>query len=130
MRYYIDTCIWRDYWENRKDPAGKPLGTYAERFLLRVFKNKDVIMYSDRVVAELAIALSSDEINNMFAAFFAAGLLEKVEITEEIRTRAKDGPLHYADMLHVLLATEHDALLITRDKHFEHVLHKKPEELL
>ncbi|MFH1173993.1 MAG: PIN domain-containing protein [archaeon] len=127
MRYYVDTCIWRDFWEDRKDP--RPLGEYAEKFFLNVFKRKDTLLFSDRILAELKIALSSDEIEQLFSAFVAAGLLEKVPITEGIREKARKGPLHYGDMIHALLAREHDAVLVTRDKHFRSIPHIKPESI-
>lgn len=34
MRFYLDACIWGDYWENRSDNF-RPLGEWAFRYLSR-----------------------------------------------------------------------------------------------
>ncbi len=48
-RFYIDTCIWRDYYENRSDNL-KPLGEWALQFLKNAVNNDDLILYSDLTV--------------------------------------------------------------------------------
>lgn len=44
-RYYLDTSIWRDYFENRTDRF-RPLGEWAFLFIKKAVQNSDLILYS------------------------------------------------------------------------------------
>jgi len=46
-KYLLDTCIWRDFYEERISYAGKPFGLYASNLFLKILKNEDVIIYSE-----------------------------------------------------------------------------------
>ena len=59
MRYYFDTCIWRDYFEDRSD-GKKPLGELALAFLQEIVMNGDRIVISDMVREELSVAFNED----------------------------------------------------------------------
>ena len=63
--YYLDTSIWRDYYENRSDKF-RPLGEWALRLINKIIKDKDLILYSDFVVEELKVKYNEGEINNIF----------------------------------------------------------------
>lgn len=45
-RFYIDTSIWCDYFEDRNDGI-RPLGLFAHNFLNRGRKKNYVILVSD-----------------------------------------------------------------------------------
>ena len=53
-RFYLDSSIWRDYYENRKDKF-RPLGEWALRLIKNIIENKNYILYSDFVIKELNI---------------------------------------------------------------------------
>ncbi len=66
------------------------------------------------------------------------GLLIKIEINRKQISLAgkisKTKKIPFGDVLHAVLAKDNDALLVTRDHHFEElqdlVIIKKPEELI
>ena len=39
QKYYIDTCVWRDYYENRFSKSGKPFGKYAACLFMKIIKS-------------------------------------------------------------------------------------------
>ena len=66
------------------------------------------------------------------------GLLKKVEIKEKqikeaVRLR-NNLKIPFGDVLHAILARDNNAIMVTRDRHFEEVQNivniKKPEELI
>ena len=136
MKYYVDTSIWRDYYEDRKDNL-KPLGEFAFEFFRKVKINNDKILYSDLVIEELNKAYNNDEIKQIFNIIQEDNLLEKVEISKiqvkealELKRRLQ---IPFGDALHAILAKDNDAILITRDEHFQKldfVNVKKPEDLI
>ena len=44
-RYYLDTSIWLDFFENRNEP-NMPKGDWAHNLLERITKNNDKAIYS------------------------------------------------------------------------------------
>jgi predicted nucleic acid-binding protein len=137
MKYYLYTCIWRDYYERRGDFL-RPLGEWALSLLKKILKKEDSILYSDMVIAELRIAFSDAQIKELFGIIHEKNLLVKVTIDEEDAKHAellyRRRKLPYGDALHSVLAKRHHAILVTRDRHFDAVKDmltiKKPEELL
>lgn len=134
-RYYIDTCIWRDYLENREDRF-RPLGQWALSLFQMIEENDEKLLYSDIVLDELRERFSNTQINELFRSFETS--VEKVNVTQEQTREAsllnqirKTG---FADALHAVLARDNDAILITRDEHFYDLADiapiKKPEDLL
>ena len=77
-RYYLDTAIWRDLHDNRKDKS-KNLGELAFELFGRIRSNKEKIVYSDFVVEELSRAYDEQTISKLFKN--VSELLEKVEIS-------------------------------------------------
>lgn len=51
-KYYFDTCIWRDYFENRSDRF-RPLGDWALDLINQVIQNDGFILYSDFIILEM-----------------------------------------------------------------------------
>ena len=133
-KYYVDTAIWRDLHENRKDKS-KNLGELAFGLFVKIRSNKEKIVYSDFVVEELSRAYDEQIIGKLFKNVSA--LLEKVEISEkqmkEAAVLSKELNIPFGNALHGVLARDNNAIMVTRDKHFkklkDKIVVKKPEEL-
>ena len=131
MKFYIDTCIWRDYFEDRKDKF-RPLGEWAFHLIKYAIKNNISILYSDLIIREL-------KDNEELIAYITTGedSFLKIDISEfqakEAHNLSKRLKIPFQDVLHAILARDNEAILITRDKHFEMldiVEVKKPEDLI
>ncbi|MDD9954418.1 MAG: PIN domain-containing protein [Candidatus Woesearchaeota archaeon] len=137
MKYYLDTCIWRDYYENRSDKL-RPLGEWAFEFLSQALEKECTILYSDMIVTELAKYYSEKEIFSIFSIIAKNGSILRALISSkqeyEARKLCQEHNIAFGDALHAVLARDNDAIVITRDKHFlslhSIVVCKKPEELL
>ena len=134
-RYYIDTCIWRDYLENREDRF-RPLGQWALSLFQLIQENDEIILYSDIILDELRKRFSNAQINELFVSFEKCVFKVKITATQaqEARLLNEIRKTGFADALHAVLARDNDAILVTRDEHFSdlaNVAHiKKPEDLL
>jgi predicted nucleic acid-binding protein len=137
MKYYLDTAIWRDYYENRSDNL-RPLGEWALELLRMIKENREIVLYSDLVVHELSKDFGQEKIKDILKIIADEGLLERVEPTDEHIKEAvklsKILQIPSADCLHAILARDSSAVMITRDVHFEQLRFiadsKKPEELI
>jgi len=135
--FYLDSSIWRDYCENREDRF-RPLGEWALRLINKTIENKDIIIYSDFVIEELKIKYSEEEIKKIFEVIDKRNLLLKVDISEsqakEAAILCKKRKVAFGDALHSILARDNNAIMITRDRHFEELQDmveiKKPEDLI
>ena len=136
-KYYIDTNIFRDYYENRVDKY-KPLGFFANKLLQNIIKEGDKVIISDITEAELEVPYSEEEIRNILAPLNEEQLIENVKISEkqvkEAIELAKEKNVPFADAAHAILARDNNAILVTRDRDFNRLLHikeyKKPEDLI
>ena len=136
-RYYLDTSIWRDYFENRSDKF-RPLGEWAFTLIKIIIKYRSLILYSDLVIEELREKYSDQEIDELYEFPKKYNLLLKVNIsqsqTNEAKKLSKQRHVPYADALHAILARDNNAVVVTRDKHFNSlrdiVKIYKPEELI
>ena len=134
-KYYVDTAIWRDLHENRKDKT-KNLGELAFKFFKKIRANKEKIVYSDLVVEELSHAYDKQTINQLFKG--VSELLEKVEINEkqlkEAADLSREHSIPFGDAIHGILARDNNAIMVTRDRHFrklkDKINIKKPEDLI
>ena len=134
-KYYLDTAIWRDLHENRKDKS-KNLGELAFEAIKKIRMNKEKILYSDFVFEELSHAYDERTINKLFKD--ASELLEKVKINEEQLKEAADLSkklnIPFGDAVHGVLARDNNAVMVTRDRHFrklkDKITIKKPEDLI
>lgn len=136
MKYYFDTSIWIDLFEDRNEP-NLPKGEFIKRLLIKITNESHIIFYSDLIIKEL--------INNNYTIFEIREIFEKVkDITKWIDTttkqinKAKDlsvkRKIPKGDALHALIARDNKAILITRDKDFQKLLDItqpfKPEDLV
>jgi|SRR3989338_3159071 len=133
-RFYLDTSIWIDYFEDRKDGT-RPLGEFAFNFLRWCRNNNHQILYSDLVINELLGNFSEKEIKDFFLPF--KELSHKVKISKEQLSEAEKLELnkksaHKSDILHAILARDNCAVVVARDRHFDYLLDivevLKPEE--
>ena len=131
----MDTAIWRDLHENRKDKS-KNLGELAFESFKKIRTNKEKIVYSNFVVEELSHAYDKQTIDKLFKG--VSELLEKVEINEkqlkEAANFSKEHKIPLGDAVHGILARDNDAIMVTRDHHFrklkDKITIKKPEDLI
>lgn len=135
-KYYLDSCIWIDYFENRSDKF-RPLGDWALRAIKKIISEGSVIIYSDLVEEELSAKISSDEAkqimsivpeeNLLYVEASPEQIIDATEFSKKFKIPAKDA-------LHARIAMDNNAVLITRDKHFydiaKKVKIKKPEDLI
>ena len=136
-RFYLDTCIWRDYLENRSDRF-RPLGEWAFQLLKKMIQEQDIVIISDHLVTELRnIAPSEEHLKNALA-IIPPSLRLKYELTveqfDEARSLSAKTRLHLSDAIHAVIANHCNAIFVSRDKHFQaigsYVTVKKPEELI
>ncbi|MBI4439897.1 PIN domain-containing protein [Candidatus Woesearchaeota archaeon] len=123
-KYYLDTSIWLDFFEDRNEP-NIPKGEWARKLLAKVTENNDKIVYSDIIVLELGIAgYSPHEIEGLFREI--GPILLFTESTEKQVRKAKDlsnkRNLPQGDALHALISRDCRATLVTLDRHFKKLL--------
>ncbi|MBW2995064.1 PIN domain-containing protein [Candidatus Woesearchaeota archaeon] len=123
MKYFIDTCIWRDFYEDRLSRTRKPIGKYAGNFIMRIIENKDTIIFSYSIIWELKRFYSEEQINEILNFFKITRILEKIETTieekKEARIISQERNLPFVDCLIAIQARNHNALLVSRDKHYD-----------
>ena len=136
MKYYVDTCIWRDFHENRSDRF-RPLGEWAFQFFRMIKKTRSKVLYSSLILKELSIVFDKKTILEILSIVNDENLLEKVKINREQYGEAarlnRDRKLPFVDLLHAILARDNNAILVTRDKHFQQfddIEIRKPEDLI
>lgn len=120
-RYYLDTCIWRDFYENRFGHKGEPLGSHANQLFVKLIKGKDKIIFSDFVVKELKKDFNEQEISEMLTILFLSKVLERVGFSEEDYKEAKKIALERnipaGDALHAIIARNNNSIFVSQDKH-------------
>lgn len=134
-KYYLDSAIWRDLHENRHDRF-RPLGEWAFELLKKIRENNEKIIYSNLVLDELSIAYDKNTIRNLFDS--VSEIMEKASINKEqvieAKKLSKKLNIPFGDALHAILTRDSNAVMITRDHHFEELQDiakiRKPEELI
>ena len=120
-RFYLDTSIWRDYFEDRRDSL-RPLGEFAFRFLKNCGNHRCEVLYSCLVVQELRSFYSEEAIKGIFLPFI--NFLKEVpisgkQISEAGKISFSVQGTHIKDALHAILARDNEAVMVTRDRHFD-----------
>lgn len=134
-KYYLDTSIYIDYYENRVDRF-RPLGDWAHRLLALIEAKNAVLLISDLLISELESHLSKEQVKELLETY--DGVIKKVKFIDkqlkEAREIANKRKIPLGDALHAIIARDNKALLVTRDHHFEELaditLSKKPEDLI
>ncbi len=133
-KYYLDTSIWVDYFEDRKDNL-KPLGEFAYIFLKTCITKNNIIIYSELVIFELT-SIYSYFPNKIFSSFEKIMCNSKIspKQIQEAEKISRERKIPFNDCLHAIIARDTNAMLITRDKHFNSLLDivesLKPEEVI
>ncbi|MFT4310732.1 MAG: PIN domain-containing protein [Candidatus Woesearchaeota archaeon] len=137
--YYLDTCIWRDYYENRIGYNGYTYGEYASTLLLTIIYRKGTIILSDCVIFELKKAYCDEVIEQMFTLLHRLCILKKVLCTKkdwlEAFELSQQKEVGTSDTLHAILARNNKALLVTQNiKDFKHfsdmIMVKRPQDII
>ncbi len=135
-RYYFDTPIWLDFFENRDEP-NLPKGEWANKLIDKIIAEDKRIIYSDAVKDELIdLGYSINEVEKLFEPLNR--ILIFVESTKKQFGKAKDlsakRSVPLLDALHALVARDNKSLLVTRDAHFKKLTditkYKKPEDII
>lgn len=121
-KYLLDTCVWRDFYEDRFSKSGRPLGQYATDLFIKILKNKDKIVFSEALIWELKKDYKEKEIYDMLNLLFLNKILVKIEITKEEYSEAKklaqERNLPFVDCLNAVHARNHKAILVSQDEHY------------
>ncbi|MEK6857542.1 MAG: type II toxin-antitoxin system VapC family toxin [Nanoarchaeota archaeon] len=136
MKFYLDTSIWIDLYEDRKGYSGEKLGDFAWKLFSMIKNNGFRIIISDMLILELEQKYSMAEIKGMIKLFETS--IDKVLTTKEERNEAhrisQERNLPSGDVLHAILARNHKFILVTRDNHFRKLTDicsfHKPEEFI
>lgn len=135
-RYYLDACIWRDYFENRSDRF-RPLGEWALMFINRMISENNLFVVSDHLLNELMINYTPDKLTSLLK-------IVPEQLKQEVKTNNMQAEealyimnrfkIPFGDALHAIIARDNNAILVTRDKHFFEltmiVSIVRPEDLL
>jgi len=121
--YLLDTCIWRDFYENRISKQGKDFGSDAAKLFIKIIMEKGKILFSEILVEDLRRCYSEKEIIEMLGLLELNKVLVKTAISKEEHIEAKklskERKLPFTDCLNAVLARTNDALLVSQDRHFE-----------
>lgn len=121
QKFYLDTAIWRDYFEDRKDGI-RPLGEFAFQLLKKCHQRKWIVLVSPEVEKELLAYYPRERVEQVFSSF--KDIIVKVSYSKEqvsealtfwVKTR-KEFP--FSDILHSVIARDNCATLVCRDRHF------------
>jgi predicted nucleic acid-binding protein len=135
-KYYLDTSIWMDLYEDRKGYNQEPLGDFAWKLLGLIKAKKEKLVISDLLIIELGMNYSMEKISGMVKLF--EDMIEKIITTakqrDEAKIIAKERNIPAGDVLHAILARDNKLILVTRDNHFRKLdnISKfyKPENLI
>tara|TARA_Y100000310_G_C20137703_1_gene558822 strand:+ start:135 stop:542 length:408 start_codon:yes stop_codon:yes gene_type:complete len=132
-KYYFDTSIWVDFYDKRGYN-----GEQAKLLLKKIIMEDKIVIYSDFVVKELKdLGFSDFEIHDMIG-IAKPDHVKRIHITkqqaEEAKRLTKQRDIPFGDALHAVLARDHEAQLVSRDRHFENIkditIKKIPEDLI
>ena len=136
--YLVDTCVWRDFYEDRLSESGKAIGKYAADFFTKVLSRKDRIIHSETLAMELGRDYPAEEISGMLNVMVYSNVLSQIHITKEefieARQLSEQRKIPFVDCLNAVQARNHKAVLVTRDQHYFNQLKdisiaKRPEDI-
>lgn len=136
QRFYVDTCIWLDFYEDRKGYCNESLGTPVFCFFSLIIKRGDKIIISNVVLKELESYHSQEDIRSMLLPFMK--IIEKITLKEEQYIEAKiiarERNVPHGDAAHAILCRDNKLIFVTRDNDFRKLQditpYYKPEELV
>lgn len=120
--YLLDTCVWRDFLEERDSSTGNELGKYATELIAKLILRRDKILLPDAVIAELHNDYDWNNISAMLQFLDAVGILVRKQAGlmhfKEAKELASKRNVSTADALIAILARENSGVLVTQDIHF------------
>ncbi len=134
MRFYIDTCIWIDFFEDRNGKNKR--GLNAREFLVNILFSKCVIVSSSAVFDELLKRYTKKELQEKMKKIEHRIKLIKTNQKQENEAKmiSRIRKLSFQDTFHAIIARDNNCVLITRDKDFSHLAdfieYYKPEEII
>ncbi|MBI5064750.1 type II toxin-antitoxin system VapC family toxin [Candidatus Woesearchaeota archaeon] len=136
LKYYLDTCIWVDLYEERTGYFDEPFHDIAWKLLSLIKEKNHKIIVTDVLFIELTVHHSIEQINGMFLPF--QNFIEKIISTKKQEKEAKkisqERYLPKGDVLHAIISRDHELIFVTRDKHFlklrDIIKSLKPEDLI
>ncbi len=121
-KYLLDTCIWRDFYEDRFSKSGRPLGQYATDLFIKILRNKDKIILSETLIWELKKDYKEIEIYDMLNLLFLNKVLVKIDINKEeyfeAKRLAQERSLPFINCLNAVHARNHNAIIVSQDYHY------------
>ena len=121
-KYWLDTSLWRDFYEDRISKAGNPLGEYAARLFMKILKRKDKILFSESLIWELKKDYDEQGINDMLNLLFMNNVLVKIEIKkeeyQESKKLAQERNIPFVDCLNAVQARNNNVVMVSQDRHF------------
>ena len=111
---------------------------FASKLFKKIIKEKTKKIFSKSIIKELSIDYNTKDINNMLNLLIYTKVLERIEIKEEEYNEAKkislERKLPFVDALNAIQARNHNAILVSQDKHFaklsDIINFKRPQELI
>jgi predicted nucleic acid-binding protein len=135
-RYYIDTSIWIDLYEDRKGYNGEPLGDYALRLFSLLSQGRNRLIMTNILFLELSKRFSLEQVRGQLQPFEARidRIVSTPEEEDEAILLANERAVSRGDALHAILARDHQLILVARDRHFKKLVDVapsyKPEDII
>ena len=124
-KLYLDTNFYLDYFLDRKDNL-KPLGLYASKLYSEAVSCRFQVLISEIVVEELCKVLKISESlvwEKILGGLKAREKISQICFNEEAKQNAgffsEKFNLPAVDSVHLALASGNNAILVTRDRHFD-----------
>ena len=115
MRIYVDTNVYLDYFENRRDRL-RPLGEFAFQLFRRALKCEFEIVMSDFVMGELELRQPRERIDMFLEPLRKKGKIRVIHEEPGDIARAHSLSPHWQDALHAVLAGKAEAeCIVTRN---------------
>ena len=136
-KYYLDACIWIDYYEDRSGQGGRPLGYYAGKLFMKLVLEHAELLISDILIKDIQSAISKEDIENMLQVIGTLVKISKIsakkEQLEEAKNLADERKVPLNDAVHAVIARANKAILISQDNHYRRLKDiteaKRPEEI-
>ncbi|MEK6824380.1 MAG: PIN domain-containing protein, partial [Nanoarchaeota archaeon] len=122
-RFYFDTSVWLDFFENRDEP-NLPKGAWARKLISKIISKNDRILYSDLTIIELEEGgYSRYELDSLIMPLrkiliFLEATDKQIGISKDLSLKRK---IPRKDALHALIARDSRAVLVTLDHHFKQI---------
>lgn len=118
QRIYVDTNVYRDLFEGRKDRF-RDLGEFALFAFKQVRDGKYDLAVSDWVIEEFKKYCDEKIIDKFLEGFNEKQVLRIIRTREDEQNAMKLSAGNYDDALHVVLAMKNNCIcIVTRDPHF------------